>query len=197
MGLSSGYIIREGDREPFVSVLPDLRFPRYAAIDVTKDERSELDVSLGLVFDPQEFRYVVDTMTVNRRNQWSEVNGAALRTIPVQEYVRSLQWAGRIEPSGETVPNPFPPERAEEIKRNGPSDPNSLLWLARIYVVANALSRPPGKAVQEALDMPAPTASVWIRRARDRGLIPDTLDRVDRAMSEEEFKRARVVLRDG
>lgn len=199
MGISTSYTltVEKGAPDDWVETLPDLRFPRYAAIDVTNDPRSALDVSLRLVFDEKAGQYLVDTLIAHRRDRQSHVDGTSLRTIPVQEFMRELEWGVKIIGSGETLPNPLPQEIIDEVRSLGPGSIEALRWVARVYAAAHALWQPPAKAVQAQLQMPAPTASVWIRRARDRGLIQDTFGQAEFWMSEDDFERSKRALRDG
>mgnify|MGYP001580482981 FL=1 len=48
-----------------------------------------------------------------------------------------------------------------------------MLAVARIYRYAEILQQSPAKAVQNVLGLTAPTATLWIRRARGRGLLGD------------------------
>lgn len=182
------------DQTPTVQVLPDLEFARYSAVDVHTDSSGSVDVTMMVVFDEVAARYMVDSLTAYRRGPSASVDGASLRTIPVQELLQLLEWNVRISGTGESMPTELPRDLVQSIKAAGPSDPDSLRWLARVYVAAHAFHRPPAKAVQQQLDMPAPTASVWIRRARDRGLIPASIGAAE-FMSDEDYKLAKLQLR--
>ena len=46
-----------------------------------------------------------------------------------------------------------------------------MLATARVYRYAQILQKSPAKAVQEDLGLTAPTATLWIRRARMLGLL--------------------------
>lgn len=149
---------------------------------------------MTLVFDESAAQYVVDGLTVHRRTPEISVDGVTLRSLAVQEMIGEMNMAVPIVGAGEEMPEVLPDDLVASIKKAGPSDIESLRWLARVYVRAYAFRRPPAKAVQEQLKMPAPTASVWIRRARDRGLFPDALGS-GRHMSTEEFLIAKRNLR--
>lgn len=177
--------------DDWIDVLPDLRFPRFARIEVRDDARSPVDLDIALVFDVSAARYMVDTLTVYRRRAGEQVDGTALRGVPIQEFIRQMTWGARIVGTDQTIRIPLRREVVDEVKSRGPSDRESLLWLARVYAVSHAISQPPAKTVQSVFDMPAPTASVWIRRARDRGLLPDTVDSVPIEEDEIEFRAAR------
>jgi hypothetical protein len=59
---------------------------------------------------------------------------------------------------------------ATEAGRPGPSA-EVLTWVARVYVWFSAVGGRPAKGVQDALGIPARTASRWISIAREQGLI--------------------------
>jgi hypothetical protein len=147
-----------------------------------------------VVFDEAAVQYTVDNLTAYRRGPEASVDGVALRTIPVQDLLQDLEWTIGIQGTEETMPTQLPQGLVDEIKKSGPSNLDSLRWLARVYVSAHAFRRPPAKAVQHQLQMPAPTASVWIRRARDRGLIPATIGS-GAHMSAEDYRLAKMQLR--
>jgi len=52
----------------------------------------------------------------------------------------------------------------------GPTD-ETLLWVARIYIMAELVGDPPAKHVREAFKVPTSTAGYWIRRAKDRKIL--------------------------
>ena len=191
------------DPEPFVHMEPDLWFAKYAFIDVHDEPRMPLDVSLRVVFDRAAGQYMVDSMTLRRKKGIGDYPGAtvlnsvALREIPVQELLRQLGPSVHIgSVDGPRMPEELTAEQAANLKAAGPRDRETLLWVARIYTVAHALNQAPGKAVQEQLRLTGATASVWIRRARDRGLLHETFDQPQWWMTDEEFDVARSVLED-
>lgn len=158
-----------------VSVHPDLRFWKQAEVEAVDEPDMDVDVTLRLVFDEADLRYVVDSMVVRRRDDDSEISSAVLRSVRVQDVVRrGLQLVGPyVESTKARVPVPLPPELVQRIRQLGPSEDESLLWLARVYKVAHAMNLPPAKAVQQQLGLTTPNASIWIRRARDRGILDD------------------------
>lgn len=175
-------------------MLPDLSFARYGAVDVHTPAAGSLDVTLMLVFDETAVQYQVDQLIAARRGPSSSVDGAALRTIPVQELLQTFEETVTVTTTGEPMPELLSDDLVREIKAAGPSNADSLRWLARVYVTAHAFRRPPAKAVQQQLQMPTPTASVWIRRARDRGFIPSTIG-TGAHMSEDLYELAKRQLR--
>lgn len=63
-------------------------------------------------------------------------------------------------------------EDVARIRAQGPTD-ESLAVVARFYNLAGVLGLPPAKQVELNLDLPRTTASKWVRRAREKGLLGD------------------------
>ncbi len=166
------------DPETVVHAEPDLVLPRYATIGVRDEMRFDVDVNV--FYDPGSWRYAVDSLIVKKRRPWdSTIDTTTLRDLKIQEILRrglaNLAW---IEtPKGEAIPDRMPPEKAASIRALGPSSDEALRWVARIYTRAWAIHLPPTQDVQDQLGLTRPTASVWLRRARDRGLLTEPLDR--------------------
>jgi hypothetical protein len=59
------------------------------------------------------------------------------------------------------------------LRLQGPTD-DSLEWVAYFYNLAGVLGLPPARQVEVGLDLPRTTATKWIRRARDKGLLDGT-----------------------
>lgn len=188
MGISSSFITRATGHPagPWIAVEPGLEFPRYAAVTVKDDPRVDFDLEMFLAFNANQRRYEVDELKVSRRSPLDQLTGTALRTIPVAELMRSLNWVARIAESGERMPAKLPPELVARLKREGPSSNETLMWVGRVYVAASAVAQSSGLAVQESFGIAAPTAAVWIRRARDRGFIPDISEK-SLPMPDEDF----------
>lgn len=153
-----------------VQLPPDLWLPRYANIAVRDEPELDVDLDIKVSFDAYAGRYVADSIHLVRRAAGEGVNTVAIRAVPVQEYLRALSGTAYYGIPPQPMPEKLPEELVAEIKADGPSN-ESLRWVARIYTIAEAFNLPPGQAVREQLGMPTPTASVWIRRARDRGIL--------------------------
>lgn len=74
------------------------------------------------------------------------------------------------DPEGTTL-FPVPHEIRRRLRVQGPTD-ETLEWVARIYNEARLRRRPPARQVEIDLDVPRTTASKWVRRAREKGLVP-------------------------
>lgn len=140
-----------------------------------------VDVDVVLLLDG--LRYVVDELTIHRREGGVSITGEHLRKIPVQEVVqevvKGLTWAGVADADGQIqAPVTFGDKEPARLTRKeikaiveaGPTD-QTLEVVARIYVIAELSGEPPAKSVRETFKVPPSTAGYWIRRAKDRGLL--------------------------
>ncbi len=108
------------------------------------------------------------------------VTGTTLRSVRVWDLARHVILAavdrGTIERAGPHSVRVV--ERglsltdadAARLRRDGPTD-ESLDWVATCYNLALVLGLPPAKQVQVELQLPRTTATKWIKRARDKGLL--------------------------
>jgi hypothetical protein len=128
-------------------------------------------------------RYVVQDLRFIRREGGAPITSELIRRIPVQRIVRGVvtELAElRTDPDAVYESDGFrlrapervviTPDERERMVEAGPTD-ETLLWVARIYVMAGVAGDPPAKSVKETLDIPMPTANNWIRRAKDRGIL--------------------------
>lgn len=162
------------DPDGTVRLEPDMLGPREVFVESRNERDSHLDVEMHMVFNSEFRQYFANWIRVQRREESDSVSGAGIRSIRVQDYVQSgLQDVRWIDSkTGEDIPTTLPDDLVERIKLLGPSNPETMRWVARIHQRAFATSQRPAKAVQEQLQLTAPTASVWIRRARDTGILP-------------------------
>lgn len=156
-----------------VRTAPD--FVVYDRLEVRAFDERESEILLDLHFSGKLGRYYVRKLTLEAFDELDEVSGARLREIPLHALSReSLEQGGVVElDSGEIFSPSDLAARAAEITKDGPSGDGAMLATARAYRYAQILQRSPAKAVQEALSLTAPTATLWIRRARTLGLLGD------------------------
>jgi len=83
------------------------------------------------------------------------------RTVHEDQEVVDI-WGGEL-PS---------PDDITRLRLQGPSQ-ETLGWVAYFYNMAGILGLPPARQVERSLGLPRTTASKWVRRARERGLIDD------------------------
>lgn len=69
--------------------------------------------------------------------------------------------------------------QAAKLRAQGPND-ESLKWVAYFYNLAGVLGLPPARQVEVNLRLPRTTATKWVKRARDKGLLgmPETGGRI-------------------
>lgn len=138
----------------------------------------------------------IDSLTTFRRSSSDRVGGTALRTIPVKELMRDMGWVARIAGAEERLPDPLPRELVDRLRGQDSGSNETLLWMARVCVTANAAFQASSQAGRDNFGMVTATASVWVRRARDRGFLPD-LSLSSSHMPEPDFGAAKRVLRYG
>jgi len=90
------------------------------------------------------------------------VTGTTLRALRVWDLARAAI------PS--TVSNALSDEDVARLRTQGPTD-ETLGWVAYFYNLAGVLGVPPARQVEIDLGLPRTTASKWVRRAREKGLI--------------------------
>lgn len=56
------------------------------------------------------------------------------------------------------------------LREAGPTT-ETLQWVARVYRIGEIWAEPPAKTVRDAFELPASTATYWIKQARGRGLL--------------------------
>jgi hypothetical protein len=138
-------------------------------------EQSEVDYSATLVIEG--LRYVVEELALRRSRAWDApagppITGELIRKIPVQRIVTvaAMIESGTLDESGEVTPLRFTDADIERLVKAGATD-ETLLAVAQIYVTSALAGDPPARSVREVLGIPASTANVWIRRAKDRGFL--------------------------
>jgi hypothetical protein len=124
--------------------------------------------------------FVVDWLTIRRREDGPPITSEGLRELPVAGFLRlavesSLLRVRPDEHDGRTSSWDLTPtgpitlsERAQA--GGGPSD-QDLRAVADIYQLAFLTGAAPTKAVIGRFNLPRSTASRWIKMARERGLL--------------------------
>jgi hypothetical protein len=154
----------------------DLYAPTWVELTVTGMEDIGVDYVAVLVVEGR--RYVVQELRILRRDDGPPITSELIRGIPVAMLIRgavSNLAELRIDPDVDyelRVPEQvvITPDDRVRLVEAGPTD-ETLLWVARIYVMAELAGDPPAKSVKETLDIPTSTAGYWIRRAKDRGIL--------------------------
>lgn len=187
------------DPQTTVEVAPDLRLPKYLEAFVVGEPDIEVDLRISAVLDESLGRYVTDVLELRRRSSGDDITGAVLRSVRVQDYlrraVRDALRDGQVSAGSALFDVEFElrPDDAAKVRALGPSSPEAMRWTARIYRFAAAVNERPAKAVQEQLGLTVPNASVWIRRARDTGVLVDPQRPSGGDDSRRAFERARRV----
>jgi len=171
-----GNISTKSKERDKVHVGSDLYAPTRVELTVTGMEDIGVDYVAVLVLEGR--RYAVQELRILRRDDGPPITGELLRGIPVAMLIRgavSKLVELHMDPDVDyqlRVPEQvvITPEERRRMVGAGPTD-DTLLWVARIYVMAELAGDPPAKSVKETLDIPTSTAGYWIRRAKDRGIL--------------------------
>lgn len=151
-----------------VDVGHGLSVPRGIKATYPGGDEYPADLEVDLVLDGR--RYVVDVLTIRRQEGGVSITGEHIRKIPVQEIVLSLVKSLLGPVPGSTESAKIARKEIKAAVEAGPTD-QTLEVVARFYVIAELAGEPPAKSVRETLKIPASTANVWIRRAKDRGIL--------------------------
>jgi hypothetical protein len=145
-----------------VDIGDDWRVPER--IRVVRDNHGGVDVELTAEYRPDTGRYEPEEVVVRRHSL--PVTGETLRMLPIAAMLRDAVAAYMAE-----RPEMFLPQGdLRELAAAGPTD-DTLRAVARVYRAAALLGDPPARRVVEAFGIPRGTASGWVMRARDRGLL--------------------------
>lgn len=114
------------------------------------------------------------------------LSGTTLRQIKLtaltqQVLVHSVQ-SGKIKTSStyeviidsDGLVTELSDDKIREIREQGPTD-ESLRWVANFYNLGQLLGLPPARQVELNLGLPRTTASKWVRRARGKGLLVESI----------------------
>jgi len=166
----------------FISLGPGLGAPREFTFRVEEERlySLEADVVYEQPVGGRMGHFVVDRLTIRRREDGPPVTTEGLRQLPVAAFLRlavegSLLRVGPTEHDGHTSSwklTPAGPIELSERSRagGGPSDAD-LRAVADVYQLAHQTNAPPTRTVMHRFDLPRSTASRWIRMARERGLL--------------------------
>jgi hypothetical protein len=137
-----------------------------------RSERRDLgcNVEIQAVFEAG--RFVVDRLTIQRREGGPPITTEVLRGVGVAIMLHVAVESNVMHPDGHKVTDwPWlllPSQRAQA--GCGPAE-EDLRNVATLYQVAYATGNPPTKTVMDRFGLPRSTASRWIALARKRGLL--------------------------
>jgi hypothetical protein len=148
------------------------------------------DVTVGINMTPYGVR--ATSLNVSSPSDGVPVTSKTLRALRVWDATRTALINGVSRGSTRTTDTGLEvmtevmtmqgapsDEKVAQLRKQGPTD-ESLEWVAFYYNLAEVLQLPPAKQVEANLGLPSATASRWIKRAKDKGLIgpPTTGDPV-------------------
>lgn len=155
--------------EPLVDTAPDFLVPATVAA-AGKDARTSTGVRFDLRYDAVQGRFAVAEIAISRPED-EEVSSVVLRTLKVQMVLQDLLSAAAFVFLANGSPYSPEPASAPSGRAIGGVSGAELLAVARVYRHAEILNRRPKLAVERIFAMPPATASRWVRRARDSGLL--------------------------
>lgn len=103
------------------------------------------------------------------------VTGTILRAVKVWDALRevivlSTRRGSRLDRGVLVRVEGLSDEKLVALRQQGPTD-ETLEWVAYFYNLGGVLGLPPAKQVELSFQVPRTTASKWVRRARERGLL--------------------------
>lgn len=154
-----------------VPTAPDFVVSESLQVAGYDDDDSQIDLQLR--FSPDLGRYFVEGVSLSVAGDEREITSARIRDIPLLRLTRdALHEGGVVEYAAGGIFDPQAVrDAAPQLVEGGPSSEEAMLATARVYRYAQILQKSPAKAVQEDLGLTAPTATLWIRRARMLGLL--------------------------
>jgi hypothetical protein len=151
-----------------VDVLPDLKLPEsISGANIKSSAMPNLEIlEAELVLDRATRSYVLRRLNVAGRA--GRILTTDLRSLTVPEIVSECI---QLAPSGSDLEKMGRAEASfyEELKAS--NSPDLLLWVARRAAIAQAIAGAPNKEVMECFGVPQRTATRWIARAREAGLL--------------------------
>lgn len=147
--------VRRDRNAELVAIAEDFEVPTPLTIEVS--DWKGLDVRLEL--DLIDGKYQIRDLRMSRREDGPHVSVNDIRTVPIPAFIRTAV------PAASTMPDDLPSKAFD-----GPTGSN-IRWTANIYKLAYVSGDSPRQAVADTFRIPAPTASRWIARAREKGLL--------------------------
>jgi hypothetical protein len=152
----------------FIPLGPVLKAPATFTYRVEMPGR--YDVDLEAVFEAG--RFVVDRLTVKRRDDGPPVTTEGLRELGVASLLHVAVESNVMRPDGHKVTDwPWLLLPSQRARAGGGPAEEDLRNVATLYQVAYATGNRPTKTVMDRFGLPRSTASRWIALARKRGLL--------------------------
>jgi hypothetical protein len=148
---------------PMVDIDERLRIPSRVLVYVEDDAARTIEISA--VYSGASGRYECRELKVTAPDSTPEITGESLRSVPVATAIKD--GARRVVDSIRQSHMGYKPQ---DITEGGPTT-RALEWVAYYYQFAVLFGESPVSEVMTGLSLPRSTASRWITRARDRGLL--------------------------
>lgn len=154
-----------------------MALPGVATIENVDLEGGLYDVELTLDMTPDGIRPTSVKVTAQAGSP--HVTGTTLRAVRVWDLARHAILTGVHRGSSSAsdgvtrwdLASPaLPDTEIARLRAQGPTE-ETLTEVALLYNFAGVLGLPPAKFVEVNLEIPRTTASKWVRRAREKGLV--------------------------
>ena len=163
-------------------VAPGLFMATPAGVDFNGVELEGALYDVEMILDMTDEGFRPTSVKVTSQAGSPPVTGTTLRALRVWDLARAAiplgvsrtvqrteqkdgSFVTQIEPVDE-----LSDEEVARLRKQGPTE-ETLGWVAYFYNLAGILGLPPAKQVEVSLKVPRTTASKWVRRAKEKGLI--------------------------
>lgn len=159
-----------------VAVGCGVAMPVHVDYRYSDDRLPGVIVGVDALYEPSLRKYVLNRLNFVRAVPEIELTGTLLRTVPVHELLKLAAARARVKPINQgafksQLAGEFAPENPAALVAQGPST-ETLTVVARHYRVAEVIGVKPALYLQGILNIPYPTVSNWISRAKNAGLFP-------------------------
>lgn len=141
-----------------------IELPASALFDDVEIEGEPHRVTMRLELTTEGIRPT--SVTVDGQSR--PVSGTTLRAVRVWDLAEQAIRLGLDRTSG--APTVLSSKKAAQLRASGPQT-ETLEWVAFFYNLGHAIGLAPARKVELELGVPRTTASKWVRRAREAGLI--------------------------
>lgn len=169
--------IRPADGATWVEVAPGVKFqlPTLIADEVAVDDRL-YSVAMTIDMTPDGLRPIevkVTAQTDRDGVQRAHVTGTVLREVPVLDITREAMVNRARIGSGHAIDLQREGVGQFAAMKGGGATDDLIRWVAYVYNWADVLAAGPLQTVAAQFEVSPATAGRWVRRARDKGLIPE------------------------
>lgn len=149
-----------------------------------------VELTFKVVYSNDKRRYVLQQTIIGALTGETEITGQLIRSIQFQDILqRGLNELKYIDLHTLELSKiraiDYRPNNRNELIHRGP-DAESLQTVALLYRIAEVLNANQGKHVENALEIPYPTAANWISRARKQGAF-EAIEKISKVFPSVDF----------